>query len=99
MLKRWLFLWGRPVAYVLATALGAAGLLSWALFLARYYSEAPIVAFGQAAPLLQQVSATLIWYVAAGFALLLLTLWLGWRAAREIKVGRRKQEAERLFEH
>ncbi|MGE5509400.1 MAG: hypothetical protein ACM3RP_13105 [Chitinophagales bacterium] len=99
MLKRWLFLWGRPAAYILATAAGVAGLLGWSLFLARYYSEAPIVAFGPAAPLLKQLSTALVLYIAAGVALFLLVLWLGWRAGREIKVGRRKREAERLFEH
>ena len=99
MVKRWLSLWGRPAALTLAAALCLAGLGGFGVFLARYYSEAPIVAFGQAAPQMQRVSAALAWYVSAAAVMLLLTLWLGWQAVRAIKIGRRKREAERLFEH
>lgn len=89
----------RAVVLLLATALSAGVLAAWIVVLTRFYAEAPIVAFGQVAPQLARLSVLLAAAWAAGAGLLLLTLRLGWLAGRELRLSRRKREAERLLEN
>jgi hypothetical protein len=84
---------------ILATALTAGALGGWTVQLVRLYTEAPILAFGSVGPQLQRLSVLLAAYWVVDVLLLLLTLRLGWLAGRELRSGRRKREAERLFEN
>lgn len=90
---------GRLISFSAGALLSATGLLGWAVWVTRFYAEAPIVAFGQAAPEVERLSLLLAVYFAIGALLLLLTLRLGWLAGRELLSDRRKREAERLVEN
>ncbi|MGE5553876.1 MAG: hypothetical protein ACM3XZ_08155 [Betaproteobacteria bacterium] len=89
----------RAAVLVLCTLLAAVGLGVWVYLATRFYAEAPIVAFGPAAPQMERLTASLVAYFAVGALLLFLTAWLGWLAGREVLRGRRKREAERLLEN
>lgn len=90
---------GRAVTLIAATLLCGACAGAWAVWLFRFYAEAPIVAFGRAEPQLERLSTLLAVHFAVAALLLLATFGLGWAAGREIRRGRKRREAERLLEN